>query len=273
MKPIKKVALLHSMCSVGKASITNMFPILSVLGVEVCPIPTVLYSTHTGGYGMPAMQSVSVEYIRGCKDHFLSNNITFDAIFIGYLGNIALVDEVLDFVKSFPNAKVILDPIMGDHGNFYKRISKENSSAFHKLMPYADIMLPNLTEACLLTDMAYKYHANEMDVHELFARLKEIGANDVVITSIPGENSEKNIAICTEHGIDELSLPMVNCEFHGTGDVFDAVFIGSYLNGFSQKESVIKAHNFVSECIKNSVKFDYEEREGLMIEKTLSMLV
>ncbi|MEG1716749.1 MAG: bifunctional hydroxymethylpyrimidine kinase/phosphomethylpyrimidine kinase [Lachnospiraceae bacterium] len=151
MKPTKKIALLHDLCGVGKASFTNMMPILSVMGAEVCPIPTVLLSTHTGGYGIPAMFKVDPDYITQCANHYVENRVFFDVVFIGYLGSIEMVEAVKYFISCFPDAKVIMDPIMGDKGVFYENFNQSYCSAIKSLLPYTDILLPNLTECCLMT--------------------------------------------------------------------------------------------------------------------------
>ena len=99
MRPVKKIALLHDICGVGKAAMMNMTPILSMMGIEVCPVPTVLLSTHTGGYGTPAVCHVPGDYIRACADHYKKEHITFDAIFVGYLGKADVIDAVIYFIS------------------------------------------------------------------------------------------------------------------------------------------------------------------------------
>ena len=172
MKPMKKVALLHSMCSVGKASLTNMIPILSTMGIEACAIPTVLLSTHTGGYGIPATYRVEAEYIRSCAEHYKQNKILFDIIFVGYLGSIDMVSSVQYFLDCFPDASVVLDPILGDHGSYYRNLGPEYVNAFKQLISYADVLLPNLTEACLLTDTAYRTDLKKEEIEDVCKKLQ-----------------------------------------------------------------------------------------------------
>ena len=106
MRPVKKVALLHDLCGVGKAALTNMVPVLSVMGIEACPIPTILLSTHTGGYGKPVMEKISTTYIRECAEHYVANQVTFDLIFVGYLGSEGMIEAVEYFLSCFPDAEV-----------------------------------------------------------------------------------------------------------------------------------------------------------------------
>lgn len=164
MRPVKKIALLHDICGVGKAAMMNMTPILSMMGIEACPIPTVLLSTHTGGYGTPAIYHVPGEYIRTCADHYKKENITFDAIFVGYLGNVDVIDSVIYFISQFPDTKVILDPIMGDHGKYYSNFDESYGTSMRRLLPYSDVILPNLTEMYLLAEKEYQITGNHRNV-------------------------------------------------------------------------------------------------------------
>ena len=167
MRPVKKIALLHDICGVGKAAMMNMTPILSMMGIEACPIPTVLLSTHTGGYGTPAIYHVPGEYIRTCADHYKKENITFDAIFVGYLGNVDVIDSVIYFISQFPDTKVILDPIMGDHGKYYSNFDESYGTSIRRLLPYSDVILPNLTEMYLLAGKEYQITGNHRNVLHL----------------------------------------------------------------------------------------------------------
>ena len=273
MKPMKKIALLHSMCSVGKASLTNMIPILSTMGMEACPIPTMLLSTHTGGFGAPATCHVEAEYIRSCADHYRENGVSFDVIFVGYLGSADMVSAVQYFLDSFPDASVVLDPILGDHGTYYRNLGPEYIHAFRKLIPYADVVLPNLTEACLLTDTSYAEDLSKEQIAQICQALQKAGAKNVIITSVPAAKEQVGIALSMGTQTDFFALPKEKEDFHGSGDLFDAVLMGSLWNGSSIEDSIRKAHDFVCACIKESGQYDYPKREGLLIEKNLSLLV
>ena len=273
MKPMKKIALLHSMCSVGKASLTNMIPILNTMGVEACPIPTILLSTHTGGFGTPAKCHIETEYIRSCADHYKQNGVMFDFIFVGYLGSPDMVSAVQYFLDAFPNTTVVLDPILGDHGSYYNNLGPEYIAAFKKLIPYADVILPNLTEACLLTDSPYTDDLSDEEIIRICQNLQKQGAKKVIFTSVPTACEQVGLALSTETKTEFFALPKEKEDFHGSGDLFDAVFMASLLNGSSIEDSIIKAHDFVSACIKESCQYDYPKREGLLIEKNLSLLV
>lgn len=273
MRPVKKIALLHDMCGVGKAALTNMMPILSVMGVEACPIPTMLLSTHTGGYDSPAVVQIPGSYIRSCADHYKEQNIAFDAIFVGYLGHVDMIDAVIYFIKSFPDTKVILDPIMGDHGRFYSNFNESYAFAMRRLLPYADIILPNLTECYLLTGQEYQITGNHRHVLTLCRDLKKLGASDMIITSVPKDDCKKGIVLYEDDAFLYLGNGEMLGEYHGTGDAFDGMFVAKLVLGYTMLESVQASHAFVCECIRESERYEYPEREGLLIEKTLRKLV
>lgn len=273
MKPIKKIALLHSMCSVGKASLTNMIPVFSVMGIEACPIPTTILSTHTGGYGMPAKHNISPEYIRNCADHYRQNNVEFDAIFIGYLGGSEILSAVRYFVEQFPNAKKILDPIMGDHGELYANVDNNYIQSFRELLPLMDMILPNLTEACFLSEKIYSESKSLEAIDQICEYFHGKNIQHIIITSAYSDEKNKGIAYSNINSVNLLKFEAISRNFHGTGDVFDAVLISLWLNDVDVQEAIYKSHDFVVECIKESIRFDYPTREGLLIESKLSKLV
>ncbi len=273
MKPIKKIALLHDMCGIGKAALTNMIPILSVMGVEVCPLPTMLLSTHTGGYGKPAINKIDPQYIEACAQHYRANQVHFDMIFIGYLGDIQMIDAVQYFISCFPDTLVVFDPIMGDHGMYYSNFNDVYGDGIRRLLSLADIILPNLTECCLLTDSKYQIKWTKSTLKKLCLDLQHLGAKDIIITSVPLVQSQKGIVICYNNQLTFMENEQIPSEYHGTGDAFDGVFVGNLLKGNGIIDSVSRAHEFVCACINESNKYHYSEREGLIIEKTLSMIV
>lgn len=273
MRPVKKVALLHDICSVGKASLTNMMPILGGMGVECCPIPTMLLSTHTGGYDAPAIHKIPGSYIRACADHYKEQEIQFDLIFVGYLGDMELIDSVIYFIESFPDTKVIMDPIMGDHGKLYSNFTEEYPKALRRLLPYADVLLPNLTECFLLAGVPYQNPDDHRYVLTLCKELARLGAKNLVITSVEKDDCKKGIVLYENQAFLYIGNGEESGEYHGAGDAFDGMFVAKQMQGYSLLESVQASHAFVCACIRESMKYDYPEREGLLIESTLKKLV
>lgn len=269
----KKIALLHDICGVGKAALMNMIPVLSVLGYEACPVPTMLLSTHTGGFNQPVVYPVPPQFVKDCADHYVQEQILFDAIFVGYLGTPDMLQAVLYFLSKFPGVPVIFDPIMGDHGNYYKNFGEDYKEALLELIPYADILLPNFTEFCLLWDMTYTDSYTEAVFLNKIKRLPLKENARMIITSIPGNKRKKNILLYADRRIENIELDGIDAQYHGSGDVFDAVFLGSFLKECDLKASILTAHKFVYNCITVSCEAGIPKREGLRIENCLTQLV
>lgn len=289
MKPVKKIAVIHDICGVGKAAMTNILPILSIMGIEVCPIPTMLLSTHTGGYGQPYIQPLD-GYMSGCLKHYLDEDISFDMIFVGYLGSIQRIQEVKQFLtiykEKYKKVTVVLDPIFGDNGSCYSNFNMEYVSHMRTLLSYADVILPNYTEFCLL----FEGNSNNMEsstfinkntftnrntfTNSIRNRLKELSVKEAIITSYPVEEmNEIGILITDQVEVKMLKYSRSRQSYHGTGDVFAAVFCGSLMIGESLEESCNRAHEFVKMCIEESSKYEYPKREGIVLEPLLGQLI
>lgn len=273
-KPIKKVAVIHDIVSVGKAAMTNIMPVMSHMELEVCPIPTVILSTHLGGYGKPEIKELQ-GYISGCMNHYIENNIEFDCIFAGYLGNDKNIIETEQFISRLKkdDTLVVIDPILGDNGRLYSGFTSDYVNKLKQIIRHADVITPNLTEACMLTEIDYD---DKMDISMILIVCKELmklGCKNIVLTSMPGENdNEICTAIYSKGKMTVLCFDKIEKSYHGTGDIFASVIIGYILKGDSIEEAVKKAGDFIGECIKNSMKYDYPQREGLVLESVLDKL-
>lgn len=275
MRPVKKIVLLHDLCTVGKAALTNLLPVLSAMGVEACPIPTVLLSSHTGGYGKPAISRVDPDYIRSCAAHYRRERVSFDCIFAGYPGSAETLSAVADFVHAFPEVPVIFDPIMGDHGKYYGNFDASYGKVVSSFLCEADVLLPNLTEACLLSGIPYR---TDFSGEELLMLCRSLDGPDkekrtVILTSVPSPDHKKGIAVYQRErereAFEVLYYPKCPGDFHGTGDLFDGVFAAEYIMGSPVKTAVGRAHAFVKSCIETSIRYGYPEREGLMVEESV----
>lgn len=276
-KPVKKIAVIHDLCGVGKAALTNIIPIMSVMGIEPCPIPTLILSTHTGGFGKPAIKEVT-GFIDEATKHYEENNIKFKGIFIGYLANKDNLSSVVNFINKFKleNEIVLFDPICGDNGKLYSNFNEAYVEDLKSIIKLADIITPNFTEACYLTNNFNNNIIEYNDIKNLCVELSNFGSEIVIITSVPCNNikavslalynRKTNYFNIITHDREEKSYP-------GTGDIFATVLLSELINGQNLERSVVKASNFVLECIRESNKYDYDTKEGVLLEKCLKRLL
>lgn len=276
-KPISRIATIHDLCGIGKAALTNILPVLSVMQLEVCPIPTMILSTHTGGFGSPEIIKCD-GYIERAFNHYKDIDIDFNGILIGYLGTLENVKVTLEFLKNnnMDDKLVILDPIFGDNGSFYENFDKEYSDSLKELIKYSKVITPNYTESCILCNEAIKESITNEDILTLSRKLYCLGCKDVIITSIPLKDKKKigtSIYYGNEDRISLIENERIEKSYPGTGDLFTAVLSGYLIKNASLLEGVEHACQFVSYCIKKSSEYDYPTKEGVLLEYCLEELL
>jgi len=272
---IPRIAAVHDISGFGKCSLTVALPILSAMGVEVCPLPTAVLSTHTGGFDNYTFLDMT-EQMPPIIEHWKSLNIKFDAIYSGFLGSARQVDILIDFIEKFKHDRLltIVDPVMGDHGKLYSIFNDEMVRKMRKLVENATVITPNITEAALLLGEEYVDGPISDELAFGFARrLSELGAAQVVITSVIGEDDQLHIVIYDRATNDakKLRCSYVNGVFHGTGDIFTSVLSARLLHGDSLEVAAKSAAEFVSAAIAETVKYpEITARDGILFEKILA---
>lgn len=271
----KRMALINDVTGFGRCSVAVELPIISALKIQVCPLPTALLSVHTGfkDYFMDDFTDRMESYI----DSWQKNNLTFDAIATGFLGSAAQIEIVRRFIKNFP-AVVIIDPVMGDHGKIYKSYTKEMCRRMRELLEFADLVTPNLTEACELLGVAYPAGGIVSD-SELATMAANIAAKTrggrVIITGVTLDIDDgSNIAnfIYDKGQINFVTSRRLGGDRSGTGDAFFAVAAASWLNGETLIDSTHKAADFVTKCIAHAEKLNLQWNWGLPFEEFLTDL-
>lgn len=270
-KPIPRAAVLHDLCTVGKAAMTNILPVLSVMGIEACPVPTMVLSTHTGGFGRPAIHALT-DFPGACAEHLKAQGFSFDAVFVGYMGNEENVREAKAFLESFSTGLVLFDPIMADHGRFYTGFDEKYKELLTELIPLCSLTTPNYTESCLLTGEPYEEICSEQKFRRMAAGLRAFGGGQAVITSIPIGPDASAVGLVEKDKEEWLPYQPAGRAYPGTGDLFSAVLLGSLLKGKSLPKAAEAAHRFVAHCIKKSDEAGYDTREGVLLEPELKEL-
>lgn len=269
---LKKVAAINDISCLGGASITQIIPILSAMGIKTYPVPTVILSTHSGGYANHTYQDLT-GHMSKQKDHWKSLSIKFDCIYSGFLGSARQIAIVEDFIDSFrkDDSLIVIDPVMGDNGTIYSSIDENIINDMKNLVAKADIITPNLTEAFLLAGENYIANPSGADIKNIIYKIKELGTKNIIITSCPYENKLANVVLCDDN-IDYLLEEKIDAYFPGTGDIFASVLIGCVLNGIGLTEATEISSNFVRQAIDFSIKQNYSHRSGVLLEAMLPKL-
>jgi len=272
MQP-KKLALIHDICGIGHCSMTVALPIVSVMGIQGCPIPTAIFSGHTAYKNWYKVDFS--EHIPSYLDAWSAEKVVLDGIYCGYLGSGEQVNAVLTLVESHPEALFFLDPVMGDHGVLYSAITKEHVLAMKTLVSHAAYIVPNITEACVLTDTPYQNAFSTSELEEIVQKLHLLGPKNVVITGIRSENTFSNVISSTENTpyFKILTTPVAGNARPGTGDIFASVLFSGILKGQPFEFSVQKAAHFVADCIQLSDEKALPIVEGTCFELLLPTLL
>lgn len=284
---IPRLAMINDIAGFGRCSTTVSLPVISVMKVQVCPVPTSVLSNHLG---FPLCHfddytSHMRDYIKVWKEL----GLTFDGLYCGFLGNEEQIDIVREFVEMFRPPLFLLDPVMGDHGRAYSSITETHVQKMKELLPLADIITPNITEACLLTGTPWKDGEWTMqELSGLCERLADIcqqesvssgeasvgtvsGAS-IVITGIRQGDSLVNF-LWDDGVYTTYASPIAGASRPGTGDIFASILAADAVRGETLLTSVQKAANFVGLCIAGSEKAGTPVQEGVVFEKYLAALL
>lgn len=270
-----KVAAIHDLSGIGRCSLSVILPTLSAMGIQVCPVPTAILSSHTGGFGEVVLRDLT-NYIAPALEHYKRLGEDFDCIYSGFLASIGQIDHCLEFFGSYPNALKVVDPVMGDHGKAYKTCTQELCSRMSELVAIADIITPNTTEAAmLLGEKSFEAGFSTQQIKSWLVRLSEKGPKIVVITSVELANGMKcNVGYDKQHSsFWKVPYTYVPVNYPGTGDVFASVLVGSILKGDSLPIAMNRASSFLELAIKTTYSYSTEPRNGIMLEVCLNWLI
>lgn len=269
----KRILTIQDISCVGQCSLTVALPILSACGHETAILPAAVLSNHTVGFSGFTCHDLSDDMPKINKQ-WQAEGITFSAAYTGYLGSknqIAYVLNIFDTCLDKDSVKII-DPAMADCGKLYPAFNMDFVAAMRRLVAVADITMPNITEAALLTGMEYKENYDETYINALVKKLHAIGANNVVITGVSYNDSTTGIIVSNGTSFDYVTHEKLPVTCHGTGDVFASSYVGAFMSGKDLKESARIAGNYTLDCIKNTIG-DKDHWYGVKFEPLLENLI
>lgn len=278
MNKLKRVIAAHDISCFGKCSLTVALPIISACGIETTILPTAVLSTHTGGFTGFTYRDLT-EDINPIIDHLNTLPISFQGIYTGFLGSFEQIDimaGVFDTLKK-SDTLILVDPVMADHGKLYSIFDEKFPQKMKILCEKADIIIPNITEACFMLNKEYKEGPYTKDYIEdiIYDLYKEINCKKIVLTGVYFDN-EKLGAASYDSNKNEIIYSFsekIDGFYHGTGDVFGSALLGALLNDISLSESTQIACDFVCESIRKTKEAGTDVRFGVNFEQTLPDLI
>ncbi|MBP2636366.1 MAG: pdxK [Firmicutes bacterium] len=270
---VPRVAAVHDISCFGRCSLTVIMPILSCMGIQVCPLPTAVLSTHLGGYNQIAFCDFT-ERMPAFYQHWKQEGIGFDCIYSGFLASEEQIDTVLHFIEEFSENKplVLVDPVMGDEGRLYSVYTPQMQEHMKRLVGKADIITPNFTEACFLLGEPYTEQGQEADVlSDWLFRLADFGPSVVVMTGIPSDGTKiMNLGYDRRSGAFwQVFSDYVPAKYPGTGDIFASILAGALLSRQTVPQAMKLAADFVAGVVKATYEAGTPSREGVLLEPAL----
>ncbi len=273
---VPRVAAVHDISCFGRCSLTVIMPILSCMGIQVCPLPTAVLSTHLGGFSDLAFCDFT-DHMSGFFHHWKQEGITFDCIYSGFLASEQQMDVVQHFIDEFSSNSplVLIDPVMGDNGKLYSTYTPRMQERMKTLIQKANIITPNYTEACFL--LGENYQENSCDIEQMkdwLLRLAGFGPDIVVMTGIHiAAEKMINIGYDKRKGAFwEVISDYIPARYPGTGDVFASVLVGGLLKGEGLQAAMRRAADFVALAVKATFVAGTPTREGVLLESVLPCL-
>ena len=273
---VKKVAAIHDLSGMGRVSLTVVIPILSSMGFQVCPLPTAILSNHTQ-YPDFTFLDLTDERPRIIAE-WKRLEVEFDAIYTGYLGSPRQIQIVSDFIRDFrrKDSLTVIDPVLGDNGKLYSNFNESMVVEMQHLVTHADVITPNLTELFYLLDRPYKESNTDQELKEYLRCLSDKGPEVVIITSVPvlDEPHKTSVYAYNRRGNRywKITCPYLPAHYPGTGDTFTSVITGALLQGDSLPIALDRATQFILQGIRATFGYEYDNREGILLEKVLHNL-
>lgn len=278
--PVPRVAAIHDLSGFGRASLTVAIPILSSMGVQVCPLPTAVLSTHTVEYTDYVLHDMT-EQMEGILDHWARLQLRFDAVYSGFMASPAQMDSVARCIRErlAPGGIAVVDPVLGDNGILDPTMTPAMVEKMRGLVTCAHIITPNITEVTLLLDEPWRPEVPAAVVQSWLRRLAAWGPDIVAATSVAlkeeGRRKESTAVIAYEKAADRfwrVDCAYIPAHYPGTGDTFASVLTGCFLLGDTLSLALDKAVQFVELGIRTTFGHGLPTREGILLERVLDTL-
>ncbi len=251
----KRILTIQDISCVGQCSLTVALPIISACGIETCVLPSAVLSTHTGGFEGFTFRDLTDD-MPAINAHWQKENIKFDTVYTGYLGSARQIGIVKDIILTSknPDGITVVDPAMADNGKLYVGFDDGFVKEMRSLCSVADYLLPNITEACLLTGTEYKTQYDHQYVAELIDKLASLGCKNVVLTGVSYDDSTTGVAVLENGSYSYYRHEKISKGCHGTGDIYASAFVGALSRGKTAVQAAQIAADYTVECIRETQK-------------------
>lgn len=272
---MKRIVSIQDVSCLGKCSLTVALPIISAMGVECSIVPTAVLSTHTMFSGFTCKDLT--DQIEPIAAHWKESGLGFDAVYTGYLASAEQIDYVCAFFDAFrqEGGMVVVDPVMADNGKLYPAFGPDFPAQMARVCTKADLILPNLTEASLLTGLPYRTEQDEGYIKELLQALSALGPRYVALTGVSFEPDKLGVMyydkVTGQYG--SYFTQRLPASFHGTGDIFASTCVGGLTRGLPLGDALALAADYTVESIRLTLESPDANWYGVEFERAIPYLV
>ena len=271
---MKRILTVQDISCLGKCSLTVALPIISSMGIEAAVLPTAVLSTHTQ-FSRFTFRDLT-EDIKPILDHWKEENVGFDALYTGYLGSGEQIDLMKGMLRDFGQGVLkFVDPAMGDNGKLYAGFDMDFAKEMGTLCAFADVIVPNMTEASFMLGVKYEEKANAGYYLDMINELRKLGAKSVVITGVSLEEGKLGVIGYDDSTKSNFSYftEEIKARFHGTGDIYSSVCLGGLVAGKTLPEASALAADFTALSIQKTLEDEKGNWYGVNFEQAIPMLV
>ena len=269
----KRIALINDITGFGRCSVTVQLPLISAMRVQACPLPTAILSVHTG-FPNHYLDDYT-DRMRPYMENWAANALEFDAILTGFLGSERQIEVVLECIARFKQrtTQLVVDPVLGDNGSLYSSYTPALCAKMRQLLPQADVVTPNLTEACQLLGADYPTGGlvTEDELARMAAAIAAMGPRTVIITGLHAGENVRTYLYADGCG-RSFDNPKVGRDRSGAGDAFSAIIAAALVRGIPLAEGVSRAADFIGHCLAYAEELDLPWNYGLPFEEFMGEL-
>jgi len=267
---IKKLLAVHDLSGIGHTSLMAVIPIMYYYGIQTSVLPTSILSANTcyPGYIMQDNTDMMLKMIR----HWQTMGISFNAIYSGFLGNPRQADVLAEVVSSLaaPDCLIVVDPVLADDGEMYSCYDQSMVESMKQAVSYAELITPNYTEACFLTNTAYHHQPDSKEIEQICISLCSLGVKQVIVTGIPAGNDTKTCYYHSGEGIlNSFDCKYIPTFYPGTGDVFTSLLVANLFYGVDVIDAIRDATAFIYAAILKTNELGRDTREGICLDLML----
>ena len=260
---MKRIITIQDISCLGKCSLTVALPVISAMGVES------MFQNFTC--------KDLTDQIGPIAHHWKQENIRFDAIYTGYLASAEQIDDVCRFFDQFKTEDnfIFVDPVMADNGKLYAAFDEAFPREMAKVCAKADIIVPNLTEASLLTGLPYRTDYDEGYLKELLQGLAALGPRHVAVTGVRPDEGRVGVMAYDQKTGETFTYynELLPVSYHGTGDIFASTCVGGLMNGLDLGQALTLAADYTRRTIDVTTHTPDSNWYGVEFERAIPDLL